>query len=67
MVDVAAAGDGMTLSWTTPEALWLLAVIPLVWMALRVARTNFNPRQRILQRSSARCCWRSSSLRSRAR
>ena len=39
----------MNISWTTPSALWLLAAIPLVWLALRFARTNFNPRQRLLQ------------------
>lgn len=39
----------MSLTWTTPSALWLLAVIPLVWVVLRFARTNFNPRQRALQ------------------
>lgn len=49
MVDVAAAGDGLMLSLTTPSALWLLAAIPLAWLALRYARTNFNARQRTLQ------------------
>lgn len=39
----------MNLSLTTPAALWLLAAIPLVWLALRFTRTNFNPRQRMLQ------------------
>lgn len=39
----------MNISWTTPSALWLLAVIPLVWVALKYSRTNFNPRQRVLQ------------------
>ncbi len=39
----------MGLSWTTPGALWLLAAVPLVWIAARFARTNFNPRQRIAQ------------------
>lgn len=36
-------------TWTAPAALWLLAAVPLVWLAHRVARTNFNPRQRWLQ------------------
>jgi Ca-activated chloride channel homolog len=39
----------MSLTWTSPSALWLLAVIPLVWFVLRYARTNFNPRQRRIQ------------------
>ena len=39
----------MSISWTTPSALWLLAVIPLVWVALRSSRTNFNRRQRFIQ------------------
>ena len=39
----------MSLNLTTPSALWLLAVIPLVWGMLRFARTNFNVRQRGLQ------------------
>jgi hypothetical protein len=38
-----------TLTWTTPSALWLLLAIPLIWIAHRAARTNFNPRQRRLQ------------------
>lgn len=37
------------LTWTAPAALWLLAAVPLVWLAHAVARTNFNPRQRWLQ------------------
>lgn len=37
------------LTWTAPGALWLLAAVPLVWLALMAARTNFNPRQRALQ------------------
>ena len=37
------------LTWTAPSALWLLLAIPLVWVAHRVARTNFNLRQRRLQ------------------
>ena len=39
----------MNIAWTTPAALWLLIVVPLAWFALRYARTNFNPRQRVLQ------------------
>jgi uncharacterized membrane protein len=39
----------MHISWTTPSALWLLSLIPLVWVALRFSRTNFNPRQRVVQ------------------
>jgi uncharacterized membrane protein/uncharacterized protein YegL len=39
----------MSLSWTSPAALWLLALVPLVWLALRGGRTNFNSRQRVLQ------------------
>jgi uncharacterized membrane protein/uncharacterized protein YegL len=50
MVDVAAPGDRlMSTSWTGPAALWLLLAVPLVWAALRVSRTNFNPRQRLIQ------------------
>lgn len=37
------------LTWTAPAALWLLALVPLVWLAPLVARTTFNPRQRALQ------------------
>ena len=29
--------------------MWWLAVVPLLWLALRFARTNFNSRQRALQ------------------
>src|SRR3954464_682122 len=36
-------------TWTAPGALWLLAMVPLVWLAPLVARTTFNPRQRGLQ------------------
>lgn len=36
-------------TWTTPVALWLLAAVPLVWIALLVARTTFNVHQRRLQ------------------
>src|SRR6185295_5309985 len=39
----------MSITWTAPGALWLLALVPLVWIALRFSRTNFNPRQRLLQ------------------
>jgi Ca-activated chloride channel homolog len=37
------------LTWTAPAALWMLALVPLVWLAPLVARTTFNPRQRGLQ------------------
>src|SRR3954464_7663660 len=37
------------LIWTAPAALWLLALVPLVWLAPLVARTTFNRRQRALQ------------------
>jgi uncharacterized membrane protein len=37
------------LTWTAPSALWLLVAVPLIWAAHRVARTNFNTRQRRLQ------------------
>ena len=37
------------LNWTAPSALWLLTLLPLVWAAHLVARTTFNPRQRIVQ------------------
>ena len=37
------------LTWTAPAALWMLALVPLVWLAPLVARTTFNPRQRALQ------------------
>jgi len=39
----------MTITFAAPGALWLLALIPLVWLALRFGRTNFNARQRIVQ------------------
>jgi Ca-activated chloride channel family protein len=39
----------MGLTWAAPQALWLLLVLPFVWMAPLVARTNFNRRQRWLQ------------------
>jgi uncharacterized membrane protein len=41
----------MSLIWTVPSALWLLLAVPLVWLAHLVARTNFNPRQRVVQAS----------------
>jgi uncharacterized membrane protein len=39
----------MSLTWTDPSALWLLLVVPLVWLGHLLARTNFNTRQRWLQ------------------
>ncbi len=39
----------MSLTWSRPAALWLLVALPLVWAVLRVSRTNFNPRQRLVQ------------------
>ena len=39
----------MSITWTVPSALWLLLAVPLVWIALRFGRTNFNPRQRRVQ------------------
>lgn len=39
----------MSLTLTTAAALWLLAAVPLVWLARRFARTNFNVRQQWLQ------------------
>src|SRR5262245_15108515 len=39
----------MSVSFTAPAALWLLAIIPVLWIARRWARTNFNPRQQVLQ------------------
>ena len=39
----------MGVTWTFPLALWLLAAVPLVWIAHLAARTNFNPRQRRVQ------------------
>jgi Ca-activated chloride channel family protein len=51
MVDLAPADYGLTMgiTWSVPSALWLLLAVPLVWVAHRAARTNFNPRQRRLQ------------------
>jgi uncharacterized membrane protein len=37
------------MSLSAPAFLWLLLAVPLVWLAHRVARTNFNPHQRRLQ------------------
>jgi hypothetical protein len=37
------------MTFTAPIALWLLAAVPLVWLAHLVARTNFNHRQRRVQ------------------
>lgn len=39
----------MSIIWTSPGALWLLLLVPLVWVAGRFSRTNFNPRQHTLQ------------------
>ncbi len=39
----------MSVIWTSPAALWLLVLVPLVWVAARYSRTNFNPRQHLLQ------------------
>jgi uncharacterized membrane protein len=39
----------MTIAWTDPSALWLLLAVPLVWLAGRFTRTNFNGSQRRLQ------------------
>jgi Ca-activated chloride channel homolog len=41
----------MSLTLTSPIALWLLLLVPLVWLAHLIARTNFNRRQRVLQAS----------------
>jgi uncharacterized membrane protein len=51
MVDVAPQDHGVmaNVAWTAPSALWILAAIPLIWIAQRAARTTFNPRQRALQ------------------
>jgi uncharacterized membrane protein len=51
VVDLAAEDYRLMagLTWTAPSALWLLLAIPLVWAAHRLARTNFNTRQRRLQ------------------
>ena len=39
----------MAITWTAPGALWLLAIVPLVWLARRFGRTNFNWRQQVVQ------------------
>src|SRR5215470_5116861 len=39
----------LVLTLTAPAALWLLLAVPIVWIGRRYARTNFNPRQRLLQ------------------
>ena len=39
----------MNISLAAPSALWWLAAVPLLWLALRFSRTNFNPRQRAVQ------------------
>jgi len=41
----------VSLTWGAPAALWLLLGVPLIWLADLVARTNFNPRQRLLQKT----------------
>jgi len=47
MVDLASEDHGVI--WTVPSALWLLALVPLVWVASKFSRTNFSPRQHLLQ------------------
>ena len=37
------------MSFSSPAFMWLLLAVPLVWLAHRVSRTNFNPNQRRLQ------------------
>jgi uncharacterized membrane protein/Mg-chelatase subunit ChlD len=52
MVDLAAADYRLTMgsiTWTAPAALWLLTLVPAVYLAHRVSRTNFNPHQSRLQ------------------
>ncbi|HUF48873.1 MAG TPA: VWA domain-containing protein [Vicinamibacterales bacterium] len=39
----------MQVTWTAPAALWLLAVVPLVWGARHFARTRFSRQQQLLQ------------------
>lgn len=39
----------MSITWTSPAALWLLVVVPFVWLAVRYSRTNFHARQRLVQ------------------
>src|SRR5690606_20451810 len=47
VVDLAPEDHGVI--WTVPSALWLLALVPLVWVASKFSRTNFSPRQHLLQ------------------
>src|SRR5688572_10297068 len=37
------------ITWTAPAALWLLLLVPVVYLAHRAARTNFNRNQSRLQ------------------
>lgn len=37
------------ITWTAPSALWLLLLVPVVYLAHRASRTNFNPNQGRLQ------------------
>ena len=39
----------MSVTWTVPAALWLLLAVPIVWLARRSGRTNFNRRQQMVQ------------------
>lgn len=39
----------MSISWTSPAALWLLLIVPFVWLAVRYSRTNFHAKQRVVQ------------------
>jgi uncharacterized membrane protein len=39
----------MSLTLSSPAALWLLAAVPLVWVAMRFGRTNFNRGQQHTQ------------------
>jgi Ca-activated chloride channel homolog len=41
----------MSMTIAAPGTLWLLGLVPLVWLALRFGRTNFGRRQRVLQAS----------------
>src|SRR5687768_10613288 len=45
----------MSLTWTAPAFLWLLAGVPLIWAAFLIARTNFNTRQRYTQAAIRAC------------
>jgi Ca-activated chloride channel family protein len=52
VVDLAPADYGLmgaSILWNAPSALWLLLLVPVVYLAHRVARTNFNPSQSRLQ------------------